>query len=173
MMELQNNHNEYNVRDRLQISHLILSELINFCFPRNHRKTLGFLLIWGEIEVNSLNIGRETLRRFLFIDHFNKSSKIGKVHPRDDPVRKSEYSSHWLSNKINSVLCLLIIEYNHLYTLSYSFLVETILLLRKSKLRPPHLRNWKGLGYSVRSIVVSQSSSRLITLEMFVGQFYV
>ena len=31
-----------------------LNELINFCSPRNHQKTIGFRIISGEIEVNSL-----------------------------------------------------------------------------------------------------------------------
>ena len=38
--------------DRLQISLLMLSELINFYSPWNHQKTYGFLMISGGIEVN-------------------------------------------------------------------------------------------------------------------------
>ena len=40
------------VKERLQISHLILGELINFYSPWNHQKTYGFLMISGKIEVN-------------------------------------------------------------------------------------------------------------------------
>ena len=29
-----------------------LSELINFCFPWNRQKTIGFMMISGKIEVN-------------------------------------------------------------------------------------------------------------------------
>ena len=49
-------------KDRLQISFILLSQFenFNFNFPWNHWKTIGFLVISGEVEViNSLNNRRE------------------------------------------------------------------------------------------------------------------
>ena len=40
------------VRDRHQMSLLMLSELNNFYFPKNHQQLYGFLLISGGIKVN-------------------------------------------------------------------------------------------------------------------------
>ena len=39
----------FNVKDYLQILLLQLSELINFFYPWNHQKTIGFLIISGGI----------------------------------------------------------------------------------------------------------------------------
>ena len=44
------------IRDRLQISSLVLSELINFYYPWNHQKTHGFLMISRVIEVKLLKM---------------------------------------------------------------------------------------------------------------------
>ena len=49
-------------KDRLQISFILLSQFenFNFNFPWNHWKTIGFLVISGEVEViNSRNNRRE------------------------------------------------------------------------------------------------------------------
>ena len=53
MQFLQDDENN-NIRDRLQISFLILSQYmeINFYAPWNHQGTIGFLMISGGIEVN-------------------------------------------------------------------------------------------------------------------------
>ena len=40
------------VRNHLQISLLILSKLITFYSPRNHDKTIGFLMVSGGVEGN-------------------------------------------------------------------------------------------------------------------------
>ena len=57
------------LRDRLLISLLLLSELINFYPPWNHQKTTSFLIISGgnrscTICLNSLNIRSKTWRQY-------------------------------------------------------------------------------------------------------------
>lgn len=79
-------------KDRLQISFILLSQFenFNFNFPWNHWKTIGFLVISGEVEViNSLNnrreIGDDPLDQKVMVERYRLYSVILALH-RKSPI---------------------------------------------------------------------------------------
>ena len=72
-------------RDGSQTSLLLLSELINVYTPRNHQKTIGFLVILGGIGLNFIN-SRNEIYQYLSCSYFLVGKYMTKFSDGDNVI---------------------------------------------------------------------------------------